>query len=48
MLAGDRCRAAAVDEVCHELMHAVQQGLTWPDEYFVGNALAAEVRREQQ
>lgn len=33
----------AVEEVAHELMHAAQVGLTWPDECFIGRALQSEV-----
>lgn len=44
MLGTNCSRSATVHEVSHQLMHAVQQGLTWPDEYFVGKSLADEVR----
>ena len=33
----------AVEEVAHELMHAAQAGLIWPDEHLIGLAVAKEV-----
>lgn len=44
MLGTNCSRSTTVHEVSHQLMHAVQQGLTWPDEFFVGKTLADEVR----
>ena len=35
--------AKAVEEVAHELMHAAQDGLIWPDEHHIGLALSSEV-----
>ena len=33
----------AVEEIAHELMHAAELGITWPDEHFIGRALKLEV-----
>ena len=41
MLATDPAKAVA--EVAHELMHAASDGLIWPDEPLIANALQSEV-----
>lgn len=42
MLATDPAKAVA--EVAHELMHAANAGLIWPDEPLIASALQSEVR----